>query len=107
MEFFYVYSVFSSFLVTEMKFKEFSRLSKKTLKKDFSLLYLCVGAAGEMGELLNFVKKMERDGTDHTDDIILECGDVLYYLSQIMEKVGSSLQNAATENLDKTNAYDY
>ena len=73
------------------------------MQKDFSLLFLCVGLCGEAGELANFVKKQHRDKIDYSKEIILEAGDVLWYLARILEKLEdeSSLEDAALMNLEK------
>ena len=84
-----------------MQFSEFSKQTKKTLVKDFSLVYLGLAAAGEMGECCNFIKKQTRDGKDYTEEIVLEVGDTLWYLSRLLEKLGSSLEQAAFKVLEK------
>ena len=84
-----------------MKFREYTKKALKTLQKDFSAMYLCLGMCGEAGEVANMIKKQERDRTDHREEILDELGDTLYYLSMLAEKLGSSLDEVAARNVEK------
>ena len=64
-------------------------------------MYLCLAMCGECGEVANLQKKMIRDKTDHTERILEELGDVLYYVATYAEKLGSSLDQIAHANLEK------
>lgn len=68
------------------------------------LSYLSLGLAGEVGELLNVVKKIER-GDFATADVkhILkdELGDVLWYVIMLAVELDLKPSDVAQANLDK------
>jgi len=80
-----------------------------------SLLYPTLGLAGEAGEVSEKVKKLFRDdevnfmADNLTDEIeyekaraiALECGDVLWYLANIANDLGYSLEEIADMNIAK------
>lgn len=80
-----------------------------------SLLYPTLGLAGEAGEVSEKVKKLYRDDEfnfmqeDLTDelepeqarDLALELGDVLWYVANIANDIGYSLEEIADMNIDK------
>jgi len=64
-----------------------------------------LGLAGEVGTLLAGYKKFLRDGEAYelfTDNIGEEIGDLLWYLANVAEKWGLSLDELAAANLAKT-----
>ena len=66
------------------------------------IYYPALGLAGEVGELLNKIKKTARDGRKlEIDDVKSELGDVLWYVSQIAEEMGISLDEVASSNIEK------
>lgn len=79
--------------------------------KEGDLLYATLGIAGEVGELVNKVKKIIRDDGGvltkvKAQEIELEAGDVLWYLSQVARLSGSSLEKVAQRNIAKLAARD-
>ena len=72
-----------------------------------ALEYLTLGLAGEAGEIANKAKKLIRDGADREDyhaklnAIGHEIGDVMWYLIQLCDEVGYSLDEAKVDNIDK------
>lgn len=89
-----------------MDIRDYQRLAARTLKpargRTTDLSDYVMGLAGEAGELANTVKKMLFHG--HMWDagkIKEEAGDVLWYLAAIMEVIGESLDEAASENIEK------
>ncbi len=89
-----------------MNFSEYQNDSNDTaiypdeLKGRF--FYPSLGLAGEVGELLNKVKKIARDNAKFSkEDIEGEIGDVLWYLSQLCTEFDISLEEAAKHNLEK------
>lgn len=72
----------------------------------YRLLYPTLGLAGEAGELANKVKKVLRDhGGVLTEEareaLLLELGDVLWYVAQVATDLGVSLEAVAQKNLEK------
>jgi NTP pyrophosphatase (non-canonical NTP hydrolase) len=64
-----------------------------------------LGLAGEVGTLLAGYKKFLRDGDAYelfVDNVGEEVGDLLWYLANVAEKWGLSLDQLAAANLDKT-----
>ena len=79
---------------------------KNTTQKDWSLLYLAVGLGGEVGELLNEIKKCERDNNGIIDEmtkekLVLEMGDVLWYFTGIANKLDINFNQITESNIKK------
>lgn len=65
-------------------------------------LYPLVGLAGEVGELVNNLKKNWRDGTPVDYEAVAEeLGDVLWYLAALAVSLGLDIEQIATANLEK------
>ena len=69
-------------------------------------IYPTLGLCGETGEVAEKVKKVIRDGRGifdqkACDQIKLELGDVLWYVSQLSSELGFDLEEIAKLNLDK------
>lgn len=61
-----------------------------------------LGLVGEVGEVVDCLKKHYRDGTVlNRKEIIAELGDALWALSQVCSDFDISLDDVATANLDK------
>ncbi|MEM3482785.1 MAG: nucleoside triphosphate pyrophosphohydrolase family protein, partial [Candidatus Micrarchaeaceae archaeon] len=64
--------------------------------------YAAIGLAGEVGELLNKIKKIARDNAPIDKDAIAgELGDVLWYVSQMATELGIEMDDVANHNLEK------
>jgi NTP pyrophosphatase (non-canonical NTP hydrolase) len=75
-------------------------------KKDEGLMIPLLGIAGETGTLLAEFKKKIRDKESYKgfqDKAEEELGDILWYLSNIASRLGLSLSEIASKNLQKTN----
>jgi NTP pyrophosphatase (non-canonical NTP hydrolase) len=71
-----------------------------------NILYPTLGLCGEAGEVADKVKKVLRDhggnfSDGHREAIALELGDVLWYVSQLADELGFSLEQIAMANLEK------
>lgn len=92
-----------------MTFDEYQQQSKGTAQySDFvpAWVYLALGLAGESGEVVDKIKKVVRNNngvfTDETKlELQKEFGDVLWYLSQLCEELGLSLDEVARLNRAK------
>ena len=89
-------------------FEEYQDESRKTaiFPPGRSLEYLFLGICGETGEIAEKAKKIIRDGngimTDEDREAFKkELGDVLWYISQIATELDFTLEEVATDNLDK------
>lgn len=72
-----------------------------------TLLYPALGLAEEAGEYVGKVKKLYRDDGGALSDerkaaMLLELGDVLWYLSESALQLGVSLSDIAALNIEKT-----
>jgi NTP pyrophosphatase (non-canonical NTP hydrolase) len=69
-------------------------------------IYPTLGLCGETGEVADKVKKVLRDRGGRfdaavLDDLSLELGDVLWYVSQLASELGLDLESVARANLAK------
>jgi len=71
---------------------------KKSLRQKF---IMTVGLGGETGEVLELLKKEVRDGKLDVDELALELGDVLYYLTKIATVNGLTLKDLMVRNRKK------
>ena len=87
--------------------KIYTEFQKSTeIKNEFSLQYMAMGLGGEVGEVLNEIKKLERDdnnvlSTQRREKIITELGDVMWYLTGICNRLNSSIDNILKNNIEK------
>ena len=66
------------------------------------IFYACIGLSGEVGELLNKVKKIARDNAEpDKEGIKLELGDIMWYVAMVAKESGISLDDVATSNIAK------
>lgn len=92
-----------------MTFDEYQQQSKGTAQySDFApaWVYLALGLAGESGEVADKLKKIIRnDNGVFSDEAKLELqkelGDVLWYVSQLCEELGFSMDEVARLNRAK------
>lgn len=71
-----------------------------------NILYPTLGLCGESGEVAEKVKKIVRDNNgvateERKEEIALELGDILWYVSQLAAELGISLEQVAEANLEK------
>lgn len=74
--------------------------------RDYAIVYPALGLAGEAGEVAEKVKKMIRDDNgilspERKEAIILELGDVIWYIGSLANDLGVTLEEIAQRNLDK------
>jgi len=87
---------------------EYQSFQKKTQKKDFDLKYFALGLGGEVGEVQNEIKKLERDDNNiltekRKENILLELGDVMWYLSGILNNLNTTIDEILELNIEKLN----
>lgn len=75
-----------------------------------SLFIMTVGLAGEVGEILEHVKKHVRDpevctrlieGSPKREEMKLEFGDALHYFTRLAQKFGFTLEEIMAGNVNK------
>ena len=91
-----------------MQLSEYQKISESTAiyPQSVRLLYPTLGLAGEAGEIAEKVKKMLRDdggelSEERRDSLILELGDVLWYLAAIARDLDIDLNLIAMRNIQK------
>ncbi len=91
-----------------MNFNQYQEESKKTAiyPKEKRYEYLFLGISAEAGEVADKYKKIIRDkdgkiGKDDKAEIIMELGDVLWYISQITTELGFNLEDVSEKNIEK------
>lgn len=77
-----------------------------TYPQDKAIIYLALGLNGEAGEVAEKVKKVIRDNNgefneDKIKEILLELGDVLWYVSETARQLGFDLSFVAESNINK------
>ena len=87
--------------------KEFSKFQKETqVKNDFDLKYFALGLCGEVGEVANEIKKLERDDNNvltkgRKEKIITELGDSMWYIAGICNTLDVEIDDLLHNNIDK------
>jgi NTP pyrophosphatase (non-canonical NTP hydrolase) len=97
-----------------MDFKYYQEQSRKTAiyprqgdgKTPGNYIYPLLGLGGEVGEIQNKVKKIERDfdgvlTEEYKQKIADEISDSIWYIAQLCTELGLSLDEIAQQNLDK------
>lgn len=91
-----------------MDFKKYQEKTKETAiyPEEQKFAYLSLGLAGEAGEVAEKFKKIIRDKEGNInekdkEEIAKELGDVLWYISQISDELGFSLEKVVDKNLEK------
>lgn len=76
-------------------------MNTKLNEKDQTMNAL-LGLAGEIGEVIDYVKKVKYQGHEYKKEkMIDEMGDILWYLNLLSVMIGSSLEEVATYNIKK------
>ena len=87
--------------------EKYTKFQKSTeIKNTFSLQYMAIGIAGEIGEVLNEIKKLERDDNNvlanpRREKIITELGDVMWYFTGICNRLNCSIEDVLKNNIEK------
>lgn len=92
-----------------MTFKEYQKIAKTTAiyPTEFSIIYPTLGLCGESGEVAERIKKWLRDGggsvlpEDKLELLKKELGDVLWYVANLADDLGLSMQEIAELNITK------
>jgi len=92
-----------------LTFEEYQEESRKTAiypEVGKPYVYPALGLGGEAGEVIETLKKVLRDEEGEIDEatkenLKKELGDVLWYLSNLAEKLNLSLDEIAKKNLKK------
>ena len=84
---------------------DYQRMARRTAgdkRKSDKMEESLFGLAGEVGELCDHYKKYMHQGHDlDYDHMAEEAGDVLWYLAEIADAIGLTLEDIARRNIDK------
>lgn len=64
-------------------------------------MYCALGLVGEAGEVSEKIKKWHRDQKIDKQAVVLELGDVLYYLTRLAASMGVTLNDVMIGNVKK------
>ncbi len=92
-----------------MTFEEYQKKARETAiypNVGSNYIYPTLGLVSEAGEIAGKIKKVARDDggmitDDRRENLIAELGDVLWYVAQLSTELGLSLEDIASENLEK------
>lgn len=89
-----------------MTLNEYQKKARVTAIYSDPVIYPTLGLAGETGEVAEKVKKVLRDSSGYfsavkKEEIKKELGDVLWYLANLAEDLGITLDDVAQLNIDK------
>lgn len=79
-----------------------SIIAEELTPDDAHRLHMAIGASGEAGELLDAIKKacIYRKPLDIAN-VREECGDILFYVTGLLDSIGASLDEVISENMAK------
>jgi NTP pyrophosphatase (non-canonical NTP hydrolase) len=91
----------------QLTLNEYQRMARGTAIYPFkgrNLQYPALGLAGEVGEICNKIKKIQRDDAgvltaEKREAIIKECQDTLWYLSQLLTELGAEMGQVGADNI--------
>ena len=88
-----------------MTMNDYQRMARRTegnKRKSDKMEEALLGLAGEVGELCDQYKKYMHQGHDlDYNHMAEEAGDVLWYLAEIADALGLTLEDIARRNIDK------
>lgn len=83
-------------------YQRMARRTAGTKRKSDKMEEALLGLAGEVGELCDHYKKYMHQGHDiDYNHMAEEAGDVLWYLAEIADALGVTLEDIARRNIDK------
>lgn len=87
-----------------VQYNEFVRSKCKPLASNEHLNHMCLGVAGEVGELIDPIKNHTIYGKDlDRANVIEEIGDLLFYVQGIINELDLDYNQILQSNADKLN----
>lgn len=87
------------------KYQQLAQRTSNDLFPKDKIINGAMGLAGEAGEVIDHVKKWRYQGHElDKDELINEAGDVLWYVAQLCEGLGVSIEEVMVRNIDKLSA---
>ena len=88
--------------LTMNDYQRMARRTAGTKRKSDKMEEALFGLAGEVGELCDHYKKYMHQGHElNYDHMAEEAGDVMWYLAEIADALGLTLEDIARRNIDK------
>lgn len=89
-----------------MNINSYEDAALETAQYTDSIIYPALGLTGEAGEVADKVKKVLRDNNgefsdERKADIAMELGDVLWYVANMANDLGYTLEEIAQMNINK------
>lgn len=92
-----------------MKIKEYQEFTETTAMypkvqkrpEVIATMYCALGLAGEVGEVVEHIKKWHRDDHINAEEVTAELGDVFYYLFRLCDELGLSAERVMEMNVRK------
>src|SRR5512139_3289251 len=89
-----------------MTFEEYQKAARATAiyPTEYAIVYPTLGLCGESGEVAERIKKLIRDRVASEEvrtRIVLELGDVLWYIANLASDMDISLETIAASNVEK------
>lgn len=89
-------------LTKDRSTESYGELHERLNKVSLQRLHAVLGLAGEVGELVDAVKKsVLYDKTLDVTNVKEECGDILWYMALMLDTVGSNFKEVMQMNHDK------
>ena len=90
---------------------QYHEIQKKTELQPFTIQYMALGLGGEVGEVQNEIKKLQRDDNnvltdDRKNKIITEMGDCLWYMTGICNRLNVTLEDIMVNSINKLNTFN-
>lgn len=80
----------------------------KNLDADMNLAVLALGLTGEAGEVADIIKKIVGHkhpmGVEGKQKLLMELGDVMWYIACLSESLGFDMADVAQANIEKLQA---
>ena len=82
--------------------KDGAVIKQEVTPEQANLLHMVIGASGEVGELVDAIKKhvIYQKPLD-VENVKEELGDLLFYMSNLMQSVGLSFEEVLQHNVNK------
>lgn len=88
-----------------MELNEYQKLAQRTSNTLMQLNKItngCMGLCGESGKCMDLLKKYKFQGhAIDKDKMIEECGDVLWYVSELASGLGVTLEEVAEKSIKR------
>lgn len=89
--------------MTDQQYQEqIKRTLPEGMTKDQIIANMAMGIAGEGGEIVDSIKKYMYQGHDlNTEDIVNECGDLMWYIGNLLNVLGEDMTDCKIRNIEK------